>query len=74
MKKLQKKLVNKKHVIRDTYKLNYSEWGSYSEGKRKDKKEERIVSIEKEWMPIGRYKLTHLEARLTVEQRELIVN
>ncbi len=64
----------KKHVRRGAYKLNYSEWGSYDEGKRKHKKEESADYIGKGWMPIGPYKLAHPEARLTDEQRELLVN
>lgn len=64
----------KKHVRRGTYKLNYSEWGSYDDGKRKQKKEESADYIRKGWMPIGTYKLAHPEARLTDEQRELLVN
>ena len=64
----------KRHIRRGSYKLNYSEWGSYDESKRKHKRDESADYIGKGWMPIGSYKLAHPEARLTDEQRELLVN
>ena len=64
----------KRHLRKGAYKLNYSEWLSYDEEKRKHKKEESADYIGKGWMPIRPYKLAHPEAKLTDEQRELLVN
>ena len=64
----------KRHVRKGGYSLNYSEWGSYDEGKRKHKREESADFIGKGWMPIGPYKLTHPVARLTDEQRQMLVD
>lgn len=64
----------KRHVRMGTMKLNYSEWGTFSDSKREHKKEESADYVGKGWMPIVPYKITHPEARLTDEQREMLVN
>ena len=64
----------KRHVRKGTSKLNYSQWNDYNEGTREHKMEESAAFVDKGWMPIGPYKLTHPEARLTDEQRRMLVD
>tara|TARA_B100000427_G_C15387953_1_gene541964 strand:+ start:70 stop:507 length:438 start_codon:yes stop_codon:yes gene_type:complete len=64
----------KRHVDNGSSKLNYSEWSGYNEGTREHKREESADYVGKGWMPIGPYKLAHPEARLTDEQRKLLVD
>jgi len=53
--------------------LNFSEFGTYSNKKAKHKFEEAVEYTEKGWMPIGSFKLTHPEARLTDLERATMV-
>jgi hypothetical protein len=64
----------KRHVDKGSAQLNYSEWNTYNEGTREHKKKESAEFVGKGWMPIGPYKLTHPEARLTDEQRQMLVD
>ena len=64
----------KRHVSKGTSKLNYSQWNDYNEVTREHKMEESAAFVGKGWMPIGPYKLTHPEARLTDEQRQMLVD
>ncbi len=64
----------KRHINKGRAALNYSEWGTYSPSKKQHKKEESADFIEKGWMPIGFYKIMHSEARITDEERKLLVD
>ncbi|MEO0526773.1 MAG: heme-binding domain-containing protein [Bacteroidota bacterium] len=54
--------------------LNLSDWDGYSAKKKVHKLEEVAEMVEKEEMPLGAYTWTHAEARLTKEQKRLIID
>ena len=54
--------------------LNFSEFGTYTDKKAKHKFEEAVEYVEKGWMPIAPFKLTHPEARLSDLERSAMVN
>lgn len=53
--------------------LNFSEWESYTSKKKDHKLEELIEEVEGGEMPLKEYRWTHKEARLTPEQKELVM-
>lgn len=64
----------KGHINNGRKKLNFSEFATYSDKKAKHKFEECIEYVEKGWMPISSFKITHAEARLSDLERESMVN
>ena len=63
----------KGHIDHGRGKLNFSEWGSYSEKKANHKIEELVEFVSEKRMPLLSYIIAHPEARLTKEEREEIV-
>jgi len=55
----------KGHVKGGRQKLNFAEWASYDEGKRKHKLEECIEEMEEAHMPLKSYTWLHPEAKLS---------
>ena len=53
------------HVRGGRINLNYSEWGTLDEDKKKHKIEETIEEIEAKHMPLKSFTWTHPEARLS---------
>ena len=64
----------KSHINNGRKHLNFSEFATYSDKKAKHKFEEAIEYVEKGWMPISSFKITHAEARLSDLERETMVN
>ena len=64
----------KHHINEGSRHLNFSVWASYSQKKQKHKLEECISLIEEDKMPMYSYTLMHKEARLSAEQKELLLN
>ena len=64
----------KRHVDNGKRKINYSEWTKYEGDIRTHKIDETVKYIMKGWMPLGPYKWTHPEARLTDSQRNMLVD
>lgn len=62
------------HVEEGREHLNFSEWGTYSEGKADHKLEECIEEIKEGEMPLWGYTALHADADLTDEQLEQLVN
>ncbi len=63
-----------KDHIKDARKhLNFSEWGTYELKRKKHKLEEVYEEVEKGEMPLDSYTWVHEEARLTGEQKELLI-
>ncbi len=60
----------KNHVNNGRGSLNFSEWVSYSEKKKKHKLEESALKVRKKWMPLTSYLLAHPEAKISEEERE----
>ena len=61
------------HVNHGREELNFSTWTEYSPNRADHKLEEAAEYIETEEMPLPSFTWTHPEARLTNEQRELMV-
>lgn len=62
------------HVEEGREHLNFSEWGSYSEGKAEHKLEECVEEIKEGEMPMSGYVALHAEAKLTDEQMVQVLN
>lgn len=63
----------KHHVNEAREELNFSEWGTFS-AKRKDHKlEECVEEIEEGEMPLKPYTWTHGDAKLSPEQKEMLI-
>ena len=64
-------------IIRDTRlgreELNFSEWNSFSKKRKLHKLEEMGEEVEEGEMPFKPYMITHAEARLTDEQRSVLI-
>ncbi|MCO6499955.1 MAG: heme-binding domain-containing protein [Vicingus serpentipes] len=64
----------KHHIDEGREELNFSEWGTFK-AKRKDHKLEEIIELVEEGeMPLKEYTWTHAEAKLTEEQKSLLIN
>ncbi len=64
----------KNHINKGRGSLNFSEWQTFTDAKKAHGIEESIIKIEKKWMPISSYKWMHADARLSDEQRNLLIN
>ena len=62
------------HVNHARQKLNFSTWGDYTAKKKDHKLEECIEFVEKKWMPLKSYTWAHGEARLTDDDRKLVID
>ena len=63
----------KGHIDHGRGNLNFSEWGTYSEGKKEHKLEECVEFVSEKRMPLLSYIIGHPEARLSKSQREEMV-
>lgn len=63
----------KGHINGGRQNMNLSEWGSYDAEKQAHKLEEIIEEIKHEHMPLGSYTWLHSEAKLSQEDREMLV-
>lgn len=63
-----------KHVTNGKENLNFSDFGSYSERKQKNKFRSIAKSIDEGSMPLWQYTMIHKDARLTTETKALITN
>jgi len=52
--------------------LNFSEWGSYKQGKRVSRLEMMIAEVDKGEMPLNNYLLLHGEAALTEADKDTL--
>ena len=64
----------KNHINEGSHHLNFSEWGTYSEKRKKHKLEECIEMVEEGEMPIDSYLWTHSDAKLTKEEKEALIS
>ena len=53
--------------------MNFSDWENYSVKKKDHKLEEVIEMVEAGEMPLNEYTWTHKTAKLTKEQRNLVI-
>ena len=61
------------HINNGKSKVNFSIWDSYTPAQQASLKNESAELIEKKWMPILTYKITHADARLTEAQRHMLI-
>lgn len=62
------------HVKNGREKVNLSVWDEYSPEEQDTLKNKCAELVEKKWMPILTYKITHADARLTEEQRLMLID
>jgi uncharacterized membrane protein len=62
------------HVNEGKEELNFSEFATYQLKKQAHKLEETAEMLEKDEMPLGSYTLVHKEAKLTKEEKELLIS
>ena len=63
----------KHHIDEGNHHLNFSEWGTYSEKRKKHKLDECIEMVEEGEMPMDSYTWMHKEAKLTDAQKLQLV-
>ncbi|MHB1279128.1 MAG: heme-binding domain-containing protein [Bacteroidia bacterium] len=61
------------HVKEGKAELNLSEFGSYSRRRQKNKLKSMVSQLEDEQMPLSSYTLMHREARLTEEDKTILI-
>lgn len=64
----------KHHIDEAKEELNFSEWNTYSDKKKKHKLDEIVEETEEGEMPIKAYTIMHGEAKLTKKQQEELKN
>lgn len=64
----------KHHINEGSHHLNFSEWGNYSQKRKDHKIDECIELINADEMPMTSYTLMHEDAKLTKEQKALLIN
>ena len=63
-----------RHIKRGKEDLNFNEFGSYSLRRQKSKLNGIANSVRDETMPLGSYTIIHRNARLSNEQKALLMN
>lgn len=63
----------KQHINEAREELNFSEWGTFTEKRKKHKLEEVYEEVEESEMPLKSYLIAHSEAKLTTEQKNELV-
>lgn len=63
----------KQHINEAREELNFSEWGTFKEKRKKHKLEEGAEMIEESEMPLPSYLISHSEAKLTTEQKNELI-
>ena len=64
----------KDHINEGREELNFSEWGTYEYKKQDHKLEEVIEMMEDGEMPLNEYTWTHGEAKLTADQKAMLMD
>jgi len=62
------------HINKGRSKVNFSLWDQYTPDQKDALKNESADLIEKKWMPILTYKITHADARLNEAQRRMLID
>jgi len=60
------------HIKEGREELNFSEYQSYSAKKKNHKLEEIAEALREGWMPLDNYVWMHSEAKLSLEQRDML--
>ncbi len=62
------------HIDHGRDELNFSDWGNYSDRRKDHKLDEIVELVEEGEMPLQSYTIAHSEARLTAEQKQMIID
>lgn len=63
----------KNHINEGQEHLNFSEWGTYNKELKKRMMQKSVEEVENRKMPLSGYLPLHPEARLTAEQRQMMI-
>ena len=63
-----------RHIKNGKAELNFNGFGSYSKRRQKSKLKAIADQVRDDAMPLSSYRLMHKEARLTKEEKEVIIN
>ena len=61
------------HVNEGKEELNFNEYGSYSPKRQRNKLKRIRDEVEEDKMPLGSYTIIHTDARLTAQQKDLLI-
>ncbi|GAB1454579.1 hypothetical protein MASR2M47_46350 [Draconibacterium sp.] len=61
------------HINKGKAELNFSEFGDYSARKQKSKLKSMISQVEKDKMPLHSYTFIHRDARLSKDDKKVLV-
>jgi len=64
----------KDHIDEGREELNFSEWETYTKGRKDHKLEEMIEMVEEDEMPLKEYTWIHSDAKLTTEQKSMLLS
>lgn len=64
----------KDHINEAREELNFSEWETFEHKRKLKKLKESVEELEEKEMPLKAYTITHGDAKLSDEQREMLVN
>ncbi len=64
----------KHHINEGSQHLNFSEWGTYSKKRKNHKLDECAEMLIENEMPLTSYTIIHKEAKLTFDQKNLLLN
>lgn len=62
------------HINKGKEELNFSEFGAYSNRRKKGKLKSMINQIKENEMPLWSYTLIHRDAKLTKEQQQMLID
>lgn len=62
------------HVVEGKKEVNYAEFGTYTEKRQQKKWKETADQVRKKEMPLKSYTYTHPGARLSEEEREMLIS
>ena len=62
------------HIKTGKENLNFSEWGNYSKRRQESKLDRIAKQIESNEMPLASYTLIHLNAKLSEQQKQEVIN
>jgi hypothetical protein len=62
------------HIKHGSEELNFSEFGDYSDRRKKSKLKSFITQVEQDEMPLESYTLIHRSAKVSNAEKELVLN
>ena len=68
------RFIQDRHVKEGKENLNFSEFGAYSDRKKRNKLRAIAGSIKNEIMPLSSYTMLHSDSKLSVESKALLIN